>query len=165
MGISADMGIRTGIQPAFAAADAQEAKAGRAGHQEEETVKGRKAGDGPGSASQPARRDEYVHGEEPADPGIYRPSARDREPGKSGESEESRKSGESGKSEECTTNTDKVDREIRKLREKKEELEQKLARSDSPEEQKKLESQLQQVERELQMKDNDSYRRRHAEHS
>ena len=71
----------------------------------------------------------------------------------------------SEKTEECTTNTDKVDREIRELREKKKELEQKLARSDDPEEKKRLETQLQQTERELQMKDNDSYRRSHAQYS
>ena len=71
----------------------------------------------------------------------------------------------SEKSEECTTNTDKVDREIRELREKKKELEQKLARSDGPEDKKRLETQLQQTERELQMKDNDSYWRSHAQYS
>lgn len=71
----------------------------------------------------------------------------------------------SEKTEECTTNTDKVDREIRELREKKKELEQKLARSDGPEDKKRLETQLQQTERELQMKDNDSYRRSHAQYS
>ena len=71
----------------------------------------------------------------------------------------------SEKTEECTTNTDKVDREIRELRKKKKELEQKLARSDGPEEKKRLETQLQQTERELQMKDNDSYRRSHAQYS
>ena len=48
---------------------------------------------------------------------------------------------------------------------KKKELEQKLARSDGPEEKKRLETQLQQTERELQMKDNDSYRRSHAQYS
>lgn len=82
--------------------------------------------------------------------------------------EEKRASGspeKSEKTEECTTNTDKVDREIRELREKKKELEQKLARSDGPEEKKRLETQLQQTERELQMKDNDSYRRSHAQYS
>ena len=71
----------------------------------------------------------------------------------------------SEKTEECTTNTDKVDREIRELRKKKKELEQKLARSDGPEEKKRLETQLQQTERELQMKDNDSYWRSHAQYS
>lgn len=71
----------------------------------------------------------------------------------------------SERTEECTTNTDKVDREIRELREKKKELEQKLARSDGPEDKKRLETQLQQTERELQMKDNDSYRRSHAQYS
>ena len=71
----------------------------------------------------------------------------------------------SEKTEECTTNTDKVDREIRELREKKKELEQKLARSDGPEDKKRLETQLQQTERELQMKDNDSYWRSHAQYS
>ena len=72
---------------------------------------------------------------------------------------------QSEKTEKCTINTDKVDREIRELREKKKELEQKLARSDGPEDKKRLETQLQQTERELQMKDNDSYRRSHAQYA
>ena len=65
----------------------------------------------------------------------------------------------------ASASPDKVDREIRELRKKKKELEQKLARSDGPEEKKRLETQLQQTERELQMKDNDSYRRSHAQYS
>ena len=133
----------------------------------------------------PARTDIYC----PAADGNGEPGIRFDDPGRQdagrnvlaeGRTEERRASGspegaeekrasaspeKSEKTEECTTNTDKVDREIRELRKKKKELEQKLARSDGPEEKKRLETQLQQTERELQMKDNDSYRRSHAQYS
>lgn len=65
--------------------------------------------------------------------------------------------------EKCTVNTDKVDEEIRKLKQKQRDLEQQIARSeDDPDKQKELEQQLMQVERELRMKDTDSYRRQHS---
>lgn len=68
--------------------------------------------------------------------------------------------------ERCTANTDKVDAEIRKLKEKKENIQQQLAKAaDHPEQREKLEKQLQQIENELKMKDNDSYRRRHTEYT
>ena len=101
-------------------------------------------------------------------PGSLEGAKERRVPGSLEGAEERRASAtpeKSEKTEECTTNTDKVDREIRELREKKKELEQKLARSDGPEDKKRLETQLQQTERELQMKDNDSYRRSHAQYS
>lgn len=66
--------------------------------------------------------------------------------------------------EKCVGNTDQVDREIRKLKEKKKKLEQQLKEA-SGDEQKKLENQLAQVERELSQKDNDTYRRQHSKFS
>lgn len=66
----------------------------------------------------------------------------------------------------CTVDTDKVDAEIRKIKEKKDKLEQQLVQAaDNPEKQEKLQRQLQQLERDISMKDNDAYRRQHAEYS
>ena len=59
-------------------------------------------------------------------------------------------------------NTDKVDREIEKLKKKQQELEQRLGTETDEAKIKDLERQLAQVERELQQKDNDTYRRQHA---
>lgn len=81
--------------------------------------------------------------------------------------DEPAKADEDKKAEEkCTTNTDKVDAEIKKLKERKEKLEQQLQQAaDNPDKQEKLQRQLQQTEREISMKDNDSYRRQHAEYT
>lgn len=65
--------------------------------------------------------------------------------------------------EKCVGNTDKVDREIRELKEKKQKLEQQLKEASGDEQKtKKLENQLEQVERELAQKDNDTYRKQHS---
>ncbi|MCB6202478.1 hypothetical protein [Extibacter muris] len=65
----------------------------------------------------------------------------------------------------CTVNTDKVDAEIKSLKEKKAQIEQQIIKAeDNTEQQYKLERQLQQIENELRAKDNDSYRRQHAEY-
>lgn len=65
--------------------------------------------------------------------------------------------------EKCTTNTDKVDAEIEKLRKAKEALERQIQQAaDDPEKCPGLEQKLAQVEQELAMKDNDSYRKQHA---
>lgn len=63
----------------------------------------------------------------------------------------------------CTGNTDKVDREIKQLKKKKQQLEQQLdsVRSDE-DKRKEIEAQLSQVNSELNMKDNDSYRKQHT---
>lgn len=71
---------------------------------------------------------------------------------------------EKSESEECTCNTDKVDRELKRLREKAERLEQQL-RSASDEEAAKLQKQLAAAQSELAQKDNDTYRKSHAEFS
>lgn len=71
---------------------------------------------------------------------------------------------EKSESEECTCNTDKVDRELKRLREKAEHLEQQL-RSAVGEEAEKLQKQLAAAQSELVQKDNDTYRKSHAEFS
>ena len=73
---------------------------------------------------------------------------------------------EEGKKEErCIANTDKVDREIEKLRKNQQELEQRLGSETDESKIKNLKSQLNQVERELSRKDNDTYRRQHTQFS
>ncbi len=61
--------------------------------------------------------------------------------------------------------TDKVDREIEQLRKKQQQLQQKLNQTDDPQQREALQKQLDAVARELQQKDNDAYRRQHAEFS
>lgn len=63
----------------------------------------------------------------------------------------------------CTVNTDKVDRETEHLKEKKKQLENQLRSASEPENIRELERKLSQVEQELQQKDNDTYRRQHAD--
>ena len=60
-----------------------------------------------------------------------------------------------------TCDTGKVDRELENLRKRQEELEEQL-RSAAPEQAEAIQRQLDQVNRELSRKDNDSYRRQHA---
>lgn len=69
------------------------------------------------------------------------------------------------RAEKCVCNTDKVDREIEKLKERQEQLERQLRSEADSTKAAELERQLAQVRRELQQKDNDSYRRQHAEFS
>lgn len=72
--------------------------------------------------------------------------------------------GEEEKVKECTMNTDKVDREIEKLKEEKRQLEQEIRAASGDEEKvKKLKQKLAAIESELSQKDNDTYRRQHAE--
>ena len=66
--------------------------------------------------------------------------------------------------EECTMNTDRVDREIAKLKEEKQRLQQEIRSASGDEEAvRKLERQLANVRNELLQKDNDTYRRQHAD--
>lgn len=69
---------------------------------------------------------------------------------------------EADQDEKCTGNTDKVEREIRKLKQEKKQLEQKLRTASDPQQTKELEKQLANIEQELQLKDNDTYRRQHT---
>ncbi len=65
------------------------------------------------------------------------------------------------KSDTETCSTDRVDREIEQLKKRKEQLEQQL-RSAAPEQAETIQRKLDQVNRELARKDNDSYRLQHA---
>lgn len=72
----------------------------------------------------------------------------------------------SGRGEEkCTCDTGKVDREIEQLKKRREQLESRLRTETDETRARDLERQLDQVDRELAQKDNDTYRRRHAEFS
>lgn len=62
----------------------------------------------------------------------------------------------------CRGSTDKVDREIEKLKKEQKELEQKLSSETDETKRRELESRLEQVERKLRQKDNDTYRRQHT---
>ena len=66
------------------------------------------------------------------------------------------------KAERCTGSTDQVDREIERLRRRKETLEQQINAQTDDTKIKELERKLAQVERELALKDNDTYRRQHT---
>lgn len=107
----------------------------------------------PETPARPPDRDAYVP-EEPREPsGRYRP-ARD---------EEGRPSIRVDRAETCTVNTDRVDRELEGLRQKQAKLEQALASQTDEAKRSDLERQLSQVQGELAQKDNDGYRRRHAD--
>ena len=72
----------------------------------------------------------------------------------------------SGRGEEkCTCDTGKVDREIEKLKKRREQLEGQLRTETDETRARDLERQLAQVDRELSQKDNDTYRRLHAQFS
>ena len=66
------------------------------------------------------------------------------------------------KAERCTGNTDQVDREIKRLKQRKETLERQISSQPDDVKIKELERKLAQVERELALKDNDTYRRQHT---
>ncbi len=76
--------------------------------------------------------------------------------------EEPEKSSSDKKAKSCTCNTDKVDREIEKLKKQKQELEKQINRETDETKVGDLKAKLAQVERELNQKDNDTYRRQHA---
>lgn len=67
------------------------------------------------------------------------------------------------KSESATYNTDKVDAEIKRLREQKKQFEKQLQTASDPHQAMMLQKQISRLEKELQQKDNDAYRREHAE--
>lgn len=66
------------------------------------------------------------------------------------------------KAERWMGNTDKVDREIERLKKKQKELNQRIHTETDEARIQDLERQLAQVERELKVKDNDTYRKQHA---
>lgn len=111
------------------------------------------------SERKPVQHDEYISSEKAGEKpnGLYRV----------GQDENGKKKvyfNDPKKTEEkCVGNTDKVDREIRELKERKKQLEQQLKTVSGDEKKtKELESKLAQVERELDQKDNDTYRRQHS---
>lgn len=65
--------------------------------------------------------------------------------------------------ENCVCDTGKVDREIERLKKQRQELEQRLNTETDERRAKDLERRLSQIEQELQQKDNDAYRRQHAD--
>lgn len=93
--------------------------------------------------------DEYVPGDKPAEQAEPAPAAK--------------ADGKGRQVKRCST--DKVDREIARLRQKQQQLQQKLNQTEDPEQREALQKQLDAVARELQQKDNDAYRRQHAEFS
>ena len=62
-----------------------------------------------------------------------------------------------------TVNTDKVDRELNTLKEKKQDLEQSIIRQNDPWKRRQLERSLKRLSSEITRRDNDAYRRRHAD--
>lgn len=135
--------------------------------------------------------DEYIHPEKPEPSGRYWPGTdengrpkiyfdgqppaadapappADRTDGTPGADAPEQEEGAQGperkdaEEERCTGSTDKVDREIEQLKNKKKELEQRINTESDEDKIKDLEQQLAQVERELQQKDTDTYRRQHT---
>lgn len=72
------------------------------------------------------------------------------------------KSNPDSKPEICHGSTEKVDREIERLKKEQMELKQKISSESDEMKIKELKSRLEQVERELRQKDNDTYRRQHT---
>lgn len=66
--------------------------------------------------------------------------------------------------EKLTTDTDRVDGEIRELKKQVERLEKQAAEARDPAEAERLEKELRAAEAQLQAKDNDAYRRQHADY-
>ena len=93
-------------------------------------------------------------------PGRLKESPDTEEADQDKKADDSEKADEKG--ERCICSTDQVDREIEKLKEKKGDLEKKLNTETDEKKVDNLQRQLEQVERELLEKDNDSYRKQHA---
>ena len=105
------------------------------------------------------RVDRYV----PSDPtelsGLYRPGT-----GEDG-GREIRFDDPESRSESATYDTDEVDREIERLKERIGQLQERIRTEKDPERAERLEKELARAEAELSRKDNDSYRRAHADRS
>lgn len=118
-------------------------------------------------AGRPAvRRDlpvpeEGTHPDEPARPAAEEEPAAGEKPA---EREKPAKEENPAEEERCTVNTDKVDREIKRLKEQKADIAQQMQRTQDPARQRQLGQWLEQIEAELRQKDNDAYRRQHAEY-
>lgn len=95
--------------------------------------------------------------------GLYRVVQEDGVPRVEFDDPEAAPAREAEKSSVTTMDTDKVDREIEQLRKRQEELARQVDGEKNPQRKEQLERQLAQVEQELSRKDNDGYRRQHAE--
>lgn len=102
-------------------------------------------------------RDEYIPSEEDKAIGLYRPAEDENGTPYIDCDAPDKKDG----TEKCTANTDRADREIKELKEKAEQLNRQL-RTASEDRRDEIEKQLEEVKRELSLKDNDSYRRENA---
>ena len=113
--------------------------------------------------------DEYVPEEKPEPSGRYWPGKdEDGKPKIYFDDPEQDRKASGSEEERCTCNTDKVDREIEKLKKEQEKLERQLSSAANHADNEKireLERKLAQIESQLRQKDNDTYRRQHAEFS
>jgi len=102
-------------------------------------------------------RDEYIPAKEDKAIGLYRPAEDENGTPYIDYDAPDKNEG----TEKCTVNTDRVDREIKELKEKAERLNRQL-RTASEDKRSDIEKQLEEVKRQLSLKDNDSYRRENA---
>lgn len=121
-------------------------------------------------SDQSARRDVYEHARPEQPIGLYRlESDENGEPNVRTDSEHQPErpdaappSKEARKKETLTGDTDAVDREIEKLKKEQQELKRKIRTEKDTEKKQALKQKLTQIENELRMKDNDTYRRQHT---
>lgn len=113
--------------------------------------------------------DEYVPEEKSEPSGRYWPGKdEDGKPKIYFDDPEQDRKASGSEAERCTCSTDKVDREIEKLKKEQEKLERQLSSAANHADNEKireLERKLAQIEGQLRQKDNDTYRRQHAEFS
>lgn len=115
------------------------------------------------SSSASPSKDEYIKGGEDSEEsaGIYKPSQDEDGNRKILYDKPDNEDNKKAEQEKCTANTDKVDREIEKLKQEQQQLQQQIqSAADGGTEE--LKRKLTAVERELQQKDNDTYRRQHT---
>lgn len=92
------------------------------------------------------------------------PDADAPQPGKAAGGPEEKRAPENDQ-ERCTVDTGRVDREIEALKKQKQELERQLKAETDETKARALRARVAQIEQELSQKDNDTYRRQHAEYS
>lgn len=92
------------------------------------------------------------------------PDADAPQPGRAAEGPEEKRLPEDDQ-ERCTVDTGRVDREIEALKKQKQELERQLKAETDETKARALRARVAQIEQELSQKDNDTYRRQHAEYS
>lgn len=111
------------------------------------------------SGPQKPRTDEYTPGQEQAPSGRYWP--RRDETGRQSVFYDALRP---EKEERCTADTGRVDREIEQLKKQKQELERRIKSETDEGRLRQLEAQKTMIEQELLQKDNDTYRRVHAQY-